>query len=107
MSGYSMRSAKGCRLARKMGYARAMEIRNRLLAKATAEEMKFLEPHIERVALEVGMVLIEPHEPIRNVWFPETALASLVIVLEDGATVESGSVGREGMVGIPILLGTD
>jgi len=84
-----------------------MDIRNRLLATANREEMELLEPHIERVALEVGDQLIVPDEPIRNVWFPETALASLVIVLEDGTTVESGAVGREGMVGIPVLLGTD
>jgi CRP-like cAMP-binding protein len=84
-----------------------MEIRNRLLATANREEMEMLEPHIERIALEVGDQLIVPDEPIRSVWFPETALASLVIVLEDGTTVESGAVGREGMVGIPILLGTD
>jgi CRP-like cAMP-binding protein len=84
-----------------------MDIRNRLLAKANREELAFLERHIERVSLDLGSPLIIPHEAIPYVWFPETALASLVIVLEDGATVESGSVGREGMVGIPVLLGTD
>jgi CRP-like cAMP-binding protein len=84
-----------------------MEYRNRLLNKASRDDLDFLKPHLERVAVEVGDPLIVPHEPIRYVWFPETALASLVIVLEDGATVESGAVGREGMVGIPILLGTD
>jgi len=84
-----------------------MEIRNRLLALANRDEMAELEPHLERISLEVGDPLIDPNEPIRYIWFPETALASLVIVLEDGTTVESGAVGREGMVGIPILLGTD
>lgn len=84
-----------------------MDSRNRLLAEMLREDRKTVEPHIERVALELGDQLIVPHEPIRYVWFPETALASLVIILEDGTTVESGAVGREGMVGIPILLGTD
>ncbi|MEA2570475.1 MAG: hypothetical protein QOI24_2476 [Acidobacteriota bacterium] len=82
-------------------------IGNRLFARLTAADPAALAPHADRIALEVGDPLIEPREPIRYVWFPETALASLVIVLEDGSTVESGAVGREGMVGIPILLGVD
>jgi CRP-like cAMP-binding protein len=80
---------------------------NRLFAKFGAADLATLATHTDRIALEIGDLLIEPNEPVRYVWFPETALASLVIVLEDGSTVESGAVGREGMVGIPILLGTE
>ena len=57
-----------------------------------------------RMTLELHTPLIVPNEPLQYAYFPLTCLASLVTVLEDGATVEAGSVGREGMVGIPVLL---
>ena len=60
---------------------------------------------MQEVNADLHMPLIRPHEPIGDVWFPTTSLASLVTVLEDGSTVEGGSVGREGMVGIPVMLG--
>ena len=77
---------------------------NRLLARLPADEFELLRPHLERVQLSHGDPLIRPGEPIRLVHFPAGCLASLVAVMEDGATVESGAVGREGMVGIPTLL---
>lgn len=80
------------------------EIGNRLLARLPAEEFELLRPHLERVPLSHGDPLIRPGEPVRLVHFPVNCLGSLVAVMEDGATVESGAVGREGMVGIPALL---
>jgi CRP-like cAMP-binding protein len=78
---------------------------NRLLALLPAAELDAMRPYLERVTVQLGEPLIRPHEPIRYAYFPLDCLASLVIILEDGSTVESGSVGREGMVGIPIVLG--
>lgn len=66
--------------------------------------MEILHPHLEAVEMTHGQLLIQPNEPIPFVYFPTTALASLVTVLQDGATVESGSVGCEGVVGLPVLL---
>lgn len=80
------------------------KVENRLLAKFTNEEVERLRPHLEEVWLSHGQSLIEPYRPIEYVYFPTGMLGSLVTVLEDGATVESGSVGREGMVGVPVLL---
>ncbi|MGB7924925.1 MAG: Crp/Fnr family transcriptional regulator [Pyrinomonadaceae bacterium] len=77
---------------------------NRLLDRLPGEELEALRPHLERVELAHGQTLIMPDEPIPYLYFPVTALASLVTLLEDGSTVEAGSVGREGMVGIPVLL---
>lgn len=79
-------------------------IQNRLLTKLPPEELEQLRPHLNRVSLSHSQSLIAPGTPIRNVYFPISALASLVTVMEDGSTVESGAVGREGMVGIPVLL---
>lgn len=80
-------------------------LQNKLLAILPDADRDALRPHLERVTLAHAQPLISPQTPIRSAYFPITALASLVIVLEDGSTVESGSVGREGMVGIPMLLG--
>jgi len=68
------------------------------------DELRELQPDLERIRLKHGEPLIKPNEPIRYVYFPIDALASLVTVFEDGTTVESGSVGREGMTGIPVIL---
>jgi CRP-like cAMP-binding protein len=81
-----------------------LKLGNRLLARLPGEELDALRPHFEPVSLAHAQYLIAPHEPISYVYFPTTSLASLVTVLEDGSTVESGAVGREGMVGIPVLL---
>ena len=48
-----------------------------------------------------------PNEPIEYVYFPNSGIISLVNLTEDGGTVEAATVGNEGMVGLPLLLGTD
>lgn len=80
-------------------------LQNRLLAVLPEADRDALRPHLEPMAYELAYPLIVPGQPIRHAYFPTTCLASLVIILEDGSTVESGSVGREGMVGIPTILG--
>jgi CRP-like cAMP-binding protein len=77
---------------------------NRLLALLPAGELEPLRRHAEVVSLRHGHHAIVPDEPIRDVYFPLTCLLSMVTTMEDGATVESGSIGREGMSGIPVLL---
>lgn len=77
---------------------------NRLLACLPEEELSRLAPQLERVTLTHGQHTIVPEEPIRDIYFPLNCLLSLVTILEDGSTVESGTIGREGMSGIPVLL---
>ncbi|HEX8177582.1 MAG TPA: Crp/Fnr family transcriptional regulator [Pyrinomonadaceae bacterium] len=77
---------------------------NRLLACLPEEELARLSPHLERVTLSHGQHVIVPDEPIRDIYFPLNCLLSLVTILEDGSTVESGTIGREGMSGVPVLL---
>jgi len=77
---------------------------NRLLASLPCDELTALQPHLEQVSLSHGQVIISPEEPIPFAYFPLNALLSLVTLMEDGSTVESGSIGREGMAGLPILL---
>lgn len=80
---------------------------NRLLESLPADELEGLTPHLERMTVSHGYMFITPHEPIRHVYFPINCLGSLVTVLEDGSTVEAGSVGREGMIGVPVILKAD
>jgi CRP-like cAMP-binding protein len=77
---------------------------NRLLALLPAAELDTLRRHAEVVSLRHGNHVIVPDEPIREVYFPLTCLLSLVTTMEDGATVESSTIGREGMSGIPVVL---
>lgn len=79
-------------------------IENRLLACLPEEEISRLSEHLERVSLSHGEHVIVPDEPIREIYFPLNCLLSLVTTLEDGSTVESGIIGREGMSGIPVIL---
>lgn len=77
---------------------------NRLLACLPEEDYRRLSPHMERVSLDHGRHTIVPDEPIKDIYFPLDCLLSMVTILEDGSTVESGTIGREGMSGIPVLL---
>lgn len=79
-------------------------IENRLLASLPEEDFQRLEPHFERVSLSHNQYAIVPDEPIKDIYFPLNCLLSLVTILEDGSTVESGTIGREGMSGVPVLL---
>lgn len=77
---------------------------NKFLDALPDEERRFLLSCIEPVSLEHGQAIISPDEPIPSAYFPTGALLSLVIEMRDGSSVEAGSVGREGLAGIPILL---
>jgi CRP-like cAMP-binding protein len=77
---------------------------NLLLAHLPDVERERLLPHFERVTLNHGDRAIVPDEPIQDVYFPLSCLLSMVTTMEDGATVESGTIGREGMSGTPVFL---
>ena len=77
--------------------------RNRLLGALPADELEEILPQLESVPLKVGMPIYEPNEPITDVYFPITGIVSMVSEMRDG-TVEVGTVGREGMTGLPLVL---
>lgn len=80
---------------------------NRILAALPAREYQRLEPYLMPVSLDNGTVLYHAGEPIDTVYFPNRAVVSLVTTLENGITTEIGIVGRTGMVGLPVILGSD
>ena len=77
---------------------------NRLLALLPADEQEGLLRQGEVVSLRHGYCAITPDAPVRDVYFPLNCLLSMVTATEDGASVESGTIGREGMAGIPVIL---
>jgi CRP-like cAMP-binding protein len=79
--------------------------RNRLLAALPQDVLLNLRPHLKPVPLPSGRVVCEADEPLRRVYFVEAGIVSLVTVFEDGTTAEMATVGREGVVGIGVLLG--
>ncbi|MGF9761894.1 Crp/Fnr family transcriptional regulator [Microvirga sp. 0TCS3.31] len=83
-----------------------LSIANRLLASLSAEDFARLQPHLEPISLDTRRVLIEPNTPIAHVYFPETGMSS-VTNNSSGGKIEVGVIGREGMVGLPIVLGID
>ncbi|MDZ8050254.1 MAG: Crp/Fnr family transcriptional regulator [Aulosira sp. ZfuVER01] len=80
---------------------------NRLLEALPAFEYERLVPYLNLVSLSLGQVVYEAEEPITQVYFPHNSLVSLIITTENGSTVEVGIVGNEGMVGMPVILGSN
>lgn len=78
---------------------------NLLLAALPESEFERIQSDLEPVSLPRGQVLFEPGEKITHVYFPAKAMISLVSLLQNGATNEIGIVGREGMVGLPLVWG--
>ena len=78
---------------------------NRLLSLLSDQDYERLRPHLSHVAFEYKKSLYEASRPIKHVYFPIDGVASLVITMADGASVEIGTIGSEGLVGLPICLG--
>jgi len=77
---------------------------NALLAALPDDELRAVADVAEVTALERRDTIYEIGEPIESVLFPLDAVISLVSVMDDGRSVEVGTVGREGFVGVPVLL---
>jgi len=61
--------------------------------------------HLEDVELGLGQVLYESGGTLSHVYFPTTAIVSLLYVMENGASAEIAVVGNEGIVGISLFMG--
>jgi len=85
--------------------ARGEAIENSLLAAVPRKEYRRLAAGLEAVSLTFGEVLYEPGEAIRHVYFPNKSLISLLTLADGHLALEVGLIGREGMVGIPLVLG--
>lgn len=80
---------------------------NRLLAAMSAPDKALLQPHLELRDFALRHVFEEPNRPIRHVYFIDSGFASLVASVQPARDVEVGLIGREGVSGLPVLLGGD
>jgi CRP-like cAMP-binding protein len=78
---------------------------NRLLALLSTQDYRRLLPYLERAPLAYRQSLYEANKPIETVYFIESGVGSLVNTMNNGQAAEVGTIGNEGMVGLPIVLG--
>lgn len=89
-------------IAQQMAIAPANELINCLLSFPEYQEIA---THLECISLPLGTIIHRENEPINYVYFPNQAMISLVTTMENGATTEISLIGKEGMVGLPVILG--
>jgi CRP-like cAMP-binding protein len=87
--------------------ARGSTPANRLLASLPHADLARLMKALERVDLRLGQTLHEPLQPHEHFYFPETCIVSLLGVLANGDSSEVSLTGREGCVGLGLVLGGD
>jgi CRP-like cAMP-binding protein len=80
---------------------------NHLLAALPESEWQRWLPELEPVEMHLGHVVYESGATQRHVYFPTTAIVSLLYVLENGASAEIAIIGNEGLVGIASFMGGD
>jgi CRP-like cAMP-binding protein len=80
-------------------------IGNRLLAALPVNDQRRWLPQLQRVELHLGQVLYESGHTLSHVYFPTTAIVSLLYVMESGSSAEIAIVGNEGVVGVSLFMG--
>jgi len=80
---------------------------NQILASLKKTEHPNFFSKLEPCQFSRGEVVFEAEAPIDHVYFPQTAVFSMLATMENGHTVEVGPVGREGLVGLRIFLGAE
>jgi CRP-like cAMP-binding protein len=80
---------------------------NRILANLPDEEFEQLRPKLRAVSFPIGEILYMPEQKIEHAYFVNRGIISLLAALEDGATVEAGVIGPEGVAGISVVLGAN
>lgn len=80
--------------------------KNLLLRSLPADYLKEYTEELIYKELPRKEVLAERGEILEHVYFPENGMVSMVLVTSDGISIEVGTIGREGFVGVPLVLGT-
>ena len=78
---------------------------NRLLARLPRAEYENLLPHLEQVSFTLGEVIYESGGQQSYIYFPTTAIISLLYMMENGSSAEMGVAGNDGLVGIALFMG--
>jgi CRP-like cAMP-binding protein len=80
---------------------------NRLLGLLTPRDYQRLRPHLKSIELEYRQSLYRANKPIEFIYFIESGVGSLVNTMANGDAAEVGTIGNEGLVGLPIVFGDD
>jgi len=80
-------------------------VRNVILLAVPDDEYELIRPHLELLELPRHFVMHEQGEKLDFAYFPNEGMVSLVILVKDGKSVEVGLVGKEGMIGTPLVVG--
>jgi len=80
---------------------------NKLLAKLPREDFERILPHLKPVSFKLGEVVYESGGQMEHIYFPTTAIISLLYTMENGSSAEMGVAGPEGLVGIALFMGGD
>jgi len=80
---------------------------NRLLGLLAPRDYRRLRPHLRPISLAYRLSLYRAHKPIEFIYFIETGVGSLVNTMASGQAAEVGTIGNEGVVGLPVMLGDD
>src|SRR5215471_10010229 len=78
---------------------------NRFLEALPPHDFALLAPHLRTIMLERGVILHDVGQEIERVYFPHAGMVSLVAVMQSGATVETATIGRCGVIGANAGLG--
>ena len=78
---------------------------NQFLASLSSADYARLAPRLRPIGLEQGTLLYEPGDEIKQVYFPQTGMISLLRVMRNGKAIETATVGHEGAIGIMAGLG--
>ena len=76
-------------------------LQNLLLAALPPEDFGLIAPHLGQVELERGRLIYDPGDRIDSVLFPHDGVISLMTLMDNGAAIESATIGREGALGLP------
>jgi CRP-like cAMP-binding protein len=81
------------------------QLENHLLAALPPSDLAAIAPHLKLQRLRPGQLLSDSGESIKQIYFPTTAIVSMIFLMADGATAEVAAVGNEGVIGVPVLMG--
>jgi CRP-like cAMP-binding protein len=79
--------------------------KNLLLGSLPDEDYRRLQPHLEPVALPLGLAIYESGDRVVDVYFPTEGIVSLLYVMENGASAEIAVTGNEGLIGVSLFMG--
>jgi len=80
-------------------------LQNHLLAALPAEDFKRLLPHLEFIAMPLGMTVCEPGCEMHHLYFLTSSIVSLLHEMKDGSSAETAVIGNEGVAGIALFMG--